>query len=573
MMYFLPIMYKDEILYSILARYAVRDCSSRVIHAMSDIYTDGKRHIPTFEIPNMLDTFMDNLPIDHDVSIEKIIQEHSMLPFYTAFKSHEGYREIIENIRNGSASIAYMKLGLVGHRVPLNVNFMFCPECAEEQIEEFGEAFWRRDHNITGNLICLKHERPLVKGPLIKQGNRQRMIPFIYGYLNEYEPIEYSEEVTGKATLIGEYIEALLNMKCIRRSPDWVTKKIRLILIEKGYLSFVGFLHLKKLVVDFMSFYGDEYLNEINCNITSESSNWVADLVRINGKSTHPLKIVLMLAFLKIDPLNIFDDYVTEDGCSSEDDYLLLWEEMLRELMSLGLSRRQLCKTLKCSAKTVTEALDRLNINYNFKSNGGGRHLGRNYTETKLFADKKNKNRKLWEALIIEHPKATNGELQILLPVIHRWLVKYDIEWLRQHLPNITKIGYSYDWESMDLEYLEKTKFIINDMISGRPDRVSFSIIGGKLGVSGWFTNALHKLPKTKAFIEQHILSIEEHQQQRLEWAIKHMLKNGGEITLNKVSEVSGINRRYISVERFEKLINGNRLGYYSMGGLDEKEE
>ncbi|MDY0407407.1 TniQ family protein [Paracerasibacillus soli] len=80
----LPEIYKNELFYSIIARYR-RMCgmvSKRAL--MRDIFGEVNT-ITSSYFPQYIDRFVNNLPPTSKITVQEIINNHTMFPFYTAF--------------------------------------------------------------------------------------------------------------------------------------------------------------------------------------------------------------------------------------------------------------------------------------------------------------------------------------------------------------------------------------------------------------------------------------------------------------------------------------------------------
>lgn len=85
---FLPILYDDKMVYSVIARYQ-RMCgmiSNRTM--LKDMFGELVVIRSTF-FPKYLHAFVRNLPPNSKLTAEEIINNHTMLPFYTSFLSEE----------------------------------------------------------------------------------------------------------------------------------------------------------------------------------------------------------------------------------------------------------------------------------------------------------------------------------------------------------------------------------------------------------------------------------------------------------------------------------------------------
>jgi len=83
-------------------------------------------------------------------------------------------------------------------------------------------------------------------------------------------------------------------------------------------------------------------------------------------------------------------------------------------------------------------------------------------------------------------------------------------------------------------------------MKKGKPERITWSTIGGKLGVSEWLSKKKEKLPMTKAYIESDLESLEEYHIRKIKWAVEELQMQGKEITLWNIAETAGVKPKYM---------------------------
>src|SRR5690625_3814449 len=97
MINFLPTIYEDEMLYSVIARYQ-RMCGMISRRAMlKDMFGEVVVLRSTF-FPMHLNSFVNNLPPTSKLTADEIINDHTMLPFHTAFLSEEKTENIVKNM-------------------------------------------------------------------------------------------------------------------------------------------------------------------------------------------------------------------------------------------------------------------------------------------------------------------------------------------------------------------------------------------------------------------------------------------------------------------------------------------
>jgi len=571
-MNFFPTPYPGELLYSILGRYAVRSGNIGDIHNFEDLFST-RSCIATVELPSRLNALIKNMPINSEYTAEYFINYHTLFPFYAAFISLDRAEEIIDLMKNGKGDVSYIKIGLVSNSIPLNKYFKFCPKCFKEDIDTFGEPYWHRVHQVTGVLICPKHKIPIYNSKdLIRGGNRQRfIIPSIENCIVE-EKIEYPHKLTEKMIWMAKDSEILLRGNYDFRLQEWFKSQFRARLIEKGYARLNNYIHQKKLREDFINFYSEEYLDIVQASVSTTSQNWLSSMVRNNNRNTYVLRYLLLARFLEIPIDTLFNKKI---GLDSENDdlkennidaYQELWEEKLKELVKLNLSIREIAATLNSTPKTIRKSIDKLDIKPFWKYNGGGRYLKKRYIDTDEFKTKLKTSREQWLELLDKYPNKSSNKIKQNNQALYRWLTKYDIEWLRSHARSGESRPNIVDWEKRDAELVEKVNLVVEEMREGKPERITWTTIGSRLGVSGWLSKRKDKLPQTKEYIDSVKESLGDFHIRRIKWAIDELEKNDKEITFWNLSETAGVKPRYMeSITEDVENILLEKGHYYSV--------
>ncbi len=563
-MNFFPTPYPDEILYSTMARYCIRSGNIKEIHNFEDLF--GTRNcIAIMELPTRLDALVENMPMGTKYTAEYFIYKHTLFPFLAAFIPKERAEKIIQTMRNGEGAVSYMRIGLISNSITLNKYFRFCPECFKEDIETFGEPYWHRSHQITGVFVCSKHKIPLYNSvELIRAGNRQRFISASHENCIAEEEINYSNDLMKKMLWIAEDVEVLLNNQFGFKQPEWFRSQFRVKLIEKGYARMNNYIYQKKLKRDFIDFYGNEYLALVQSPVSVNSGSWLPDMVRNNDITTYAIRYLLLARFLGIPIADLFN---TKLGSNDEDEnnidaYQELWDQRLIELSQSGLSIREIADILKSSTKTIRKAIDKLEIKEFWKFNGGGKYLHSKFTNTEEFKIKRKDLRERWLELHAKYPDKSSNQIRKDNDGVYAWLKKYDNEWMEENYRRINNRVNYVDWNKRDAELLPKVKEVIKEMKENKPERITWTTIGSKLGISGWLSKRKEKLPLTKAYIESELESLEEFHIRRIKWGIEELERQGKEMTLWNLVETAGVKPKYMKgIYKEIKQILNNR-GY-----------
>lgn len=163
MIAYFPKFHDDELLYSVIARYGVytRQTGSRLL--LKDLFGIDSMS-PSVDLPTGLGHLVSKINPRIAIDVGTIINNHTMFNYYYALadKSHREkiFTRMVHYIPGESKPI---------NRRPSLINesryLRFCPECRVEMMREFGEAYWKRTHQIPLALYCSRHERILVESP------------------------------------------------------------------------------------------------------------------------------------------------------------------------------------------------------------------------------------------------------------------------------------------------------------------------------------------------------------------------------------------------------------------------
>lgn len=544
-MYFFPTPYEDELLYSVFARYCVHSGNPNAIQNFDDMF--GTRNvIASIELSGKLDALISNMPINSLYTSDYFIFKHTLFPFLASFVPEERAKEVIQIMKNGDVANAYNMLGLTASSISHNKYFRFCPECMKEDIKIYGETYWHRLHQVTGAFICPKHKEILYDSTVLMRGaNRQAYTPANIDNCLVKEIDSFSEDTFKKLLWIAEDIQTILNKEFTFQS----LKKHKYIymenLIEKGFANLNTMVHQKKLRKSIYEFWGEEVLqmlqSPIDCN---KDCHWLNSLVRDNKITSQPIRHLLVARALGI---NIVDLLNNESHYKIGISHKEKWENKLLELCKQDLSIREIAKALDSTPKTIRKNIDKLGIEPFWKYNGGGMFIYQDYRDMDDFKIRQKNVRERWLDLIEKNPKLSRNNLKKLDEGLYTWLIRHDKEWLDNNAPAIKNHNPPIDWNQRDEELLPQVKEVVSKMQDGKPERIRWTTIGGKLGINGWFSKRKDKLPKVKAYLDPIEETLQDFHIRKIKWAIEELESEGESISKWKLIEKSGVNVRYIA--------------------------
>lgn len=495
MMNFVPIIYEDELLYSVIARYQrMAGIVSRGA-LMKDVF--GKNiGAKSILFPTGIDRFINNLPPTSKISANEIIFNHTMFPFYAAFLSKERTNYITRVMREdqGLAAENYLGIGGVG-KIRLGKHLRYCPVCFREDLKRLGESYWRRSHQIVGSLYCKEHHVSLKNSAVLNTNNR-----FAYRCADksvcsmEITQDIYSEEIKSFNKTYVNNADYLLKGNYMRKNFSFIIAAYVDLLRERELASVSGNLYLKKVQSEFLNYYPNNYLMLMQSQVDLKNKkNWLRNFVVNDGHNKNPLRHLLYLQFLGVSPKKFFN---------------------------------------------INKVIGRKTTN-------------KNYSPKFDIEERK----KQWLKITEDNKGANRGELQKIGKGLHTWIRRYDREWYDKVTPRPfpkKRTKGSVEWERRDRECLELAKQAVKSIMGkpGKPIRVTPSSITHEVGEGNWFKRS-KKLVKTRSFMEQETESLEDFRLRKIKWAIKEMRKNGEYITPYKVMVFAGFD----SNEKVKRMV------------------
>jgi hypothetical protein len=134
-----------------------------------------------------------------------------------------------------------------------------------------------------------------------------------------------------------------------------------------------------------------------------------------------------------------------------------------------------------------------------------------------------------WLAVITHHPDASRTTLQQIAPTVHKWLWRYDRQWLSAHLPpprypilSRTKLGPPrVNWAERDTHLAQEVTLAAQRLKNepGRPVWISVAAIGREVGQLKRLNGQWDKLPLTSQALAKVTETWVMAAVRRVEWA------------------------------------------------------
>jgi hypothetical protein len=308
---YFPRCHPDELLYSVCARFAAR-LKYPSKKAISQELFDSVSATAVADLPTRLDSLTRRFPPRSSLTADRLMGEHTLLPFFTPFLPPERVRALREDMRGSRGSSVHMRSGVMAGRIPQPKWLRFCPACVVEDRSRFGETYWHRLHQLPGIEVCPPHVAFLEKSDARARHNTN---PFHYLTAEKFARtavprlLDQSDPAHRALLKIAVNAAWLLGRRNLTSSLGTFRNRYLALLIERGLASYSGCIRSGKLLAEFRKHYPPFLLKTLRCEFggtDQEKGNWLLHLVRRPKNSHHPLRHLLLINFFGISAEQFF---------------------------------------------------------------------------------------------------------------------------------------------------------------------------------------------------------------------------------------------------------------------------
>ena len=484
-----PTLYPDELVYSASARFSERmEFPNKGIAVLELFNSPNAKAV--VDLPCHLGNLSKMLPPGHDYRVERLIDNHTLLPLYAPFLPANRVRALREDMALGSGQRIHTRAGIKASRVSYPEYLRFCARCAHEDRSQYGETYWHRIHQVPGVLLC-----PL-DGCLLQSSSApfQPRARFAFVVAEQVVPAGQRVGAPGATPLQVEVMAHKGKLLSIAHDAAWLlsnpqaasgSQSIRSryiqVLQELNLALDSGRVHIQKLVTALCNYYTPALLEWLNCGLKySSSGSWLGQLVRKGDIAQHPLYHLLLIQFLGYSAPDFFRIPIAEQADTMPD--------ARRAVVPPGDTRKE--------------------------------------------------HRARWLRLRKQSPAVGVAALRRECPALYLWLYRNDRTWLLQHKPQ-SRRGRNrpgvqppiVDWHERDTLLMAKVKAAATYIgaISNRPVRITVAAISREIGSSytPLLRSFLDKLPQTATLLGQVVETREESAIRRVRIVTEHYRGEG----------------------------------------------
>ncbi|MFL5628671.1 MAG: TnsD family Tn7-like transposition protein [Ktedonobacteraceae bacterium] len=304
-----PTVYPDELFYSACARFSDRmQYTSRYAPLQDLLGTVKVKAIA--DLPSHLETFLNRLPPGHHYTIDTLIDNHTLFPFYRPFLKRDWQQRVRECMQNNDGHVIHALLGSTHNKLYSLGYLRFCPQCVEADRKLFGECYWHRVHQLSCVRICPTHSIPLLESG-VHTSNRRYGREFISAekaVQEKYTPISIVEAFSQNFRRIARDVSWLLDHPQFSYDSDLLKTQYYSILVNQGFARHGKRLYPEELIRSFNDYYTQDFLQLIHCRIkVDDRDSWLRRAIRPGGSGTHPLHHLLLIHFLAYEAETFFN--------------------------------------------------------------------------------------------------------------------------------------------------------------------------------------------------------------------------------------------------------------------------
>jgi hypothetical protein len=160
---FIPALLPNQTLYSWASMFHEMSGNATVRESLVQTFALTQKGLH-FHIPSHLEVMCANTQLALGAA-ENIVEVATTLPFYTKFRSPDLLAKVMKLVRGNSSHGVAQALGMAKTASHGHPSRRSCIQCIQSDLEVFGFAYWHRDHQLPGALVCQKHGAALLSLP------------------------------------------------------------------------------------------------------------------------------------------------------------------------------------------------------------------------------------------------------------------------------------------------------------------------------------------------------------------------------------------------------------------------
>ncbi|NUU74305.1 TnsD family Tn7-like transposition protein [Paenibacillus xylanilyticus] len=293
---YFPPTYPDEDFRSIVHRYYLRSAKS---FELSKEELLGKIKRGPIIYPENLTRISNDLGLMKDFENE-IIENHSYFPMIRPFLTKERQAYILQGMRGNTTRNQLKALSMYSFT---SSEGRYCPDCMIEDYDKYRTVYLHRLHQFLFLNHCLLHGKDLISScnkceePLIRKDGREMPYDLYCTYCNQ----DLTESRNPKKRPTDQALIDDLNtlLKGTTLDIDFLHVKFMIYIGTRNFIHFRGgHIYKKKLMHQFIEFYGEKYLTEFGIFTENLMNDRRTKLFNKDYMGRHIIVYILLMRYL-----------------------------------------------------------------------------------------------------------------------------------------------------------------------------------------------------------------------------------------------------------------------------------
>ena len=504
MLGYFPVPYKDELLYSVIARFKIHQGIISDRQVVSELF--GSRDVAAVvDFPGHLRALEQSTYPFTKLTAEQWLLDHTLFPAYQNFLPQSRREKIITSLYEGRAWDVHTRIGHAAFSLKDCSYLKICKSCYVQQMSEFGEAYWQRLFQLQGSILCPIHQEYLYETDVPFRPKSK----FQYSAANNATPIKnlgkfYDDKQRNLLTQLSLSLSELLNVRehHVDTFSQW-SGYYRDLGEASGNLSSAARIDHVVVCQRVETYWTKKILKQLNLGQT----NWIVNIFRKHRKSFHYLHhLIIWLTFEQRSAL-----------------------EVIRRASS------------KSSVEKKTVSIEKP-------------------TDETLTLDQRSK----WFSIVKLHPGKGIAWLRQhgSAAGIYTWLYRHDRAWLKIHAPKIVPVMREenvVDWHERDNQSLLRFRLMHhNGFLINSKGRASKTWMIKQMASWSTIEKNQRKFPLTMSYLATLVETVENYQFRRIAQVVLDLHAKHEQIEYWILYRKAGIRKQY-QTEAMEHYIDSLR--------------
>ncbi len=507
MLAYFPVPYKDELLYSVIARFKMHQGITSGRQLVLELF--GSRDVAAVvDLPGHLKALEQNTYQLTKITAKQWLLDHTLFPAYQHFLPTARREKLIASLYEGRAWNIHTRIGHAAFYLKDPTYLKVCKSCHAQQMDQHGETYWQRLFQLNGAILCPIHQEYLYETNVPFRPKSK----YEYSSANEATltmrlPRSHNDYQRDLLIRLSYNLSELLEVgeNYVHSFDQW-TAYYRYVGEAAGVLSSPSRIDHRAVCECVEQYWTPALLKHLNLLVTGRM-DWLVNIFRKHRKSFHYLH------------------------------HLIIWLTFEKATLADNIRNAAFMDVRKKTFSSI-ESVENDAVTIN--------------------------QRREWLSIVKSYPgKGIAWLRQHAAGGIYSWLYRHDRQWLKTHAPEKVSIKRQenlVDWNERDVNYLQQFRSLYQQGLLINPKgRSSKTWLMKQVKQHAILEKRQNKFPNTVSYIATLVETIENYQFRRITQIINSLHEKQDQIDNWILYRKAGIRKKY-QTDSMEKFIDKLRM-------------